>query len=327
MAFLTILVAGFFLFNGCSGKAPQKVYRVGILSSLSQLHASIDGFKEKMAELGYIEGKNIIYDTHKTNPDPVTSKQVLNKFVADKVDLIFVSPTETALVAKAATKGTNIPVVFANAFLEGNNLVESVRQPGGNITGVRFPGPEYAAKRLEMLHEIMPQAKRIWITYDPNNPNNPPTLEVLRFLASSIGVTLVEVPVASVAEIQADLERRDKSGDINMDAIMFIPDWLVVSPDSIAVVDKFTAAHKMPVTNPAIGPRDHASTILGYTSDPFEVGKLAAVIADKIFRGTPAGRIPVVSPEARLQINYKKAQELGLTVPEGLLSRADEIIR
>jgi len=323
---LLILAALFtLLLSGCGAEKP-KVYRVGVLSGLVWFDASVDGFKAKMAELGYTEGENIIYDEYHTNMEPEKEKEFIRKFVEDKVDLIFVSPHEQALMAKEIAQGTGIPVVFSSAFIEGNDLVESVRQPGGNITGVRYPGPEYSARRLEILHEIVPQAKRIWVAYDPNNPVNPSTLEAMRLSATSIGVTLVEVPASSPADIKADLEKRDKSGDIGVEAMIQIPEPLSALPDVIAILNEFAVNHKLPVASPQLSPTN-TMAIFGYTYDLTEAGASAALSADKILKGAPAGTIPVISPEPRLQLNYKLTQELGLTVPESILIQADEVIR
>ena len=144
------------LLSGCGGAAAaSKVYHVGVLSGLDAFAPAIDGFKAKMTELGYTEGKNIVYDVQKTNVDIDAYKKITQKFVQDKVDLIFVFPTEAAMEAKAATQGTNIPVVFDLAFtdVKGIDLINSVREPGGNITGVRFPSVDIASKRLEILLE------------------------------------------------------------------------------------------------------------------------------------------------------------------------------
>ena len=105
-------------------------------------------------------------------------KSVLQKFVADKVDAIFVFPTEASLEAKTATQGTNIPVVFNFAFIEGMGLVDSVRAPGGNITGVRYPGPDIAIKRFEIMRALVPQAKRMLIPYQKGYPIVTPQVEV-----------------------------------------------------------------------------------------------------------------------------------------------------
>ncbi len=313
------------LLSGCGAPTP-KVYRIGILSGVDAFAAMADGFKAKMTELGYVEGKNVVYDMQKVNADPAAEKQALSKFVADKVDLIFAFPTESAVAAKAATQGTTIPLVFAFANLEGVDLVKSVREPGGNITGVRYPGPDLAVKRFEMLMQFAPQVKRLWITFDANYPATKSALEVLRPATSAAGVTLVEVPVASVADIQADLEARAKSGDIGMDAILIMPEVISQSPDGWAVISKFAAEHKVPIAGSAGFEADQGA-IFSYIPDNVETGKLAASLADKVLKGTPIGTIPVVTPESYLRINYKTAQQLGLTVPEGLLKQASEVIR
>jgi len=324
----TILVGAIalaLLLNACGSSTP-KVYRVGILSGLDFFATTVDGFKAKMTELGYVEGQNIVYDIQKTNFDPAVEEQILNKFVADKVDLILVFPTEVSLAAKKAIQGTNIPVVFANANIEGVGLVGSVREPGGNITGVRYPGPDLAIKRFEILHELAPQAKRLWIPYQQGYPIVPPQLEVLRPVAAAAGVTLVEAPTANVAALQADLQARAKSADIGLDAILIISEPLTVTPDAFVVIAQFAAEHKLPIGGALMAVGDYKS-IFGVSTDNIAVGRQAAPLADKILKGAAAGSIPVVSAESFLQINYPAAQALGLTVPDGLLRQAAHVIR
>ncbi len=308
--------------------APKKpkVYHVGILSGLDIFADAIDGFKAKMTELGYVEGQNIVYDVQKTNMDMAACKSILQTFVANKVDLIFVFPTEPALEAKAITQGTNIPVVFSGASIEGVDLVQSVREPGGNITGVRFPGPDIAAKRLEIFHELVPWAKRMLVPYQRGYPSIPAQLDALRPVAEAAGVTLVELPADNLAEVEADLQTRAKSADIGYDAILCLAEPLMTTPDSNAVLVKFSAERKVPIGGCPVFEEGYGSIFMTKPDD-FENGKLAASLADKILRGTSAGTLPVVSPETLLWLNYKVAQELGLTVPEGLLSQAVEIIR
>jgi putative ABC transport system substrate-binding protein len=322
---LVFIVVSSLFVSGCGAEKPQ-VYRVGVLSGLDFFADTTAGFKAGMTELGYVEGENIVYDVQQANVDPVAYEQILKQFVADKVDLIFVFPTEAAAIAKVATQDTNIPVVFAHAILEGNDLVESVRQPGENITGVRFPGADLSVKRLELLHKLVPQAKRVWVAYLPVYPSVPGTLEALRQAASSIGITLVEAPVSSVADIQVDLQARSAAADMGLDAILLIVEPIAVSSDGFALISEFAAEHKVPICG-ALVSESEQSAVFSYIPDNGEVGELAAPLADKIFKGTSAGTIPVVSPENHLQVNYKVALELGLNVDEGLLSQADEIIR
>ncbi len=321
---LVIIFLIILILSGCGLK--PKVCHVGILSGLNLFVSIADGFKEEMTKLGYVEGKNIVYDLQKTNFEPDKERQILKKFVADKVDLIFGFNTEAALEAKEAAKRTNIPVVFANATIEGNNLVNSVREPGGNITGVRYPGTDIAVKRLEILHELMPQARRIWLPYQKNSPAVLPELEAVRPAAASLNITLIEFPCEDLAHLQAELKRRSQSGDMGFDAVIFIPEALSTTKADFEIIANFTRGRKIPIGGSAIVTKDYG-TVFAVTVNNAEIARLAASLADKIFKGIKAGTIPVLSPESVLKINYKVAQELGLKVSEGLLSQAIEIIR
>jgi putative tryptophan/tyrosine transport system substrate-binding protein len=310
------------LLHGCGSKQ-EKVYHVGILSGLDFFSSTADGFKAKMTELGYIEGKNIIYDIQKTQFDPAAEQRILKTFISNKVDLIFTFPTEVSVLAKDIAKETGIPVLFANANIEGVNLVKSVREPGGNITGVRYPGPDIALKRFEIMLQLMPHAKRILVPYQRNYPIITSQMEVLRPVALSKGVTLIELPASNALELQSELEKLSGS---HIDCILFIPEPLAVTPDGFAVLGKFAAKHKLPMGGALMSTKDYSS-VFGIATDNITVGKQAAVLVDKIFKGTAAGSIPVVSAENFLQLNYKAAHKQGLNVSESLLNQANEIIR
>jgi putative ABC transport system substrate-binding protein len=318
-------IVAIILLSGCA-KAP-KVYRVGILVGADTMSIIVDTFKARMTELGYVEGKNITYDVQESNADPAEEKRISDKFATDKVDLVFAFPGQTARSAKAALQGTNIPIVFANAVIEGTNLVDSVRSPGGNITGVRVPGTELTLKSFESLLEFTPRFERIMVIYDPNYPTTPSALEALRPAALSSNVTLQEVRITRVQDTQAVLEGLEESGEATMDAIMLLQDTIPRSSETIGLILKFADAHRVPVAGGPSAVVRNGGAVLSVTSDLVETGGLAASLADKILKGTPAGTIPVVSPQPRLFINYTKAQELGLTVPQGLLKQATEIIR
>jgi putative ABC transport system substrate-binding protein len=322
---MTLLVVATCIFLSSCSQKKTKVYRVGILSGLDYMNGAVLGFQAKMTELGYIENRNIIYDYRKTDFDIPTYKRILRKFVTDQVDLIFVFPTEASLEAKTAVQGTHIPVVFAVANIEDTGLVHSVREPGGNITGVRYPGPDLAIKRFEIIRELAPDARRMWIPYQRNYPIVASQLKALHHVAASSGVTLIEFPADDAAEVQEELSARAESGDIGMDAILFIAEPLAVTPDAFEVMGKFAAEHKLPIGGAYMMVNGYGS-IFGVNIETVATGKQAAVLADKILKGTPAGTIPVISSESFFQINYKVAQELGVTVPKGLLSSAHEVI-
>ena len=323
---LLILLLSFLLVSGgCSQKRP-KVYHVGILCGVPFFADTALGFKSKMQELGYQEGENIVYEMHTTTLDFAAEQRILKKFVADKVDLIVTFPTEVSLAAKAAAEGTGIPLVFANANIEGVDLVDSIRQPGGNLTGVRYPGPDIALKRFEVLLELVPRARKIWITYLKGYPIVASQLDLLRPAAASLGITLVEVPATGVTDIRADLESRSASGDIGIDAILTIAEPLAGKPEAYAAIGEFAGRHKIPLGGSPVAGIGYDS-IFGVATDNISVGKQAASIAAQILSGIPAGSIPVVSAESYLTINYTAAQQLGLNVQEGLLSQANKIIR
>jgi putative ABC transport system substrate-binding protein len=326
MLLITTMLVMFCVSLSSCAKKTQKVYRVGILCSFSPFINIADGFKAKMAELGYIEGKNIVYGLQIAHMDPKGEEQAARKFVEDKVDLIFAFSTEASITAKLAAQGTNIPVVFAMAGIEGNNLVDSVHHPGGNITGVRYTGPDNTVKRFEILYELVPNIKRLYATYNINYPANKASLEALRPVVSSLGITFVEAPVTKLEDIQADLQARSASEDTGIDAILIMPDDLSQSPDGFGAIVKFANEHKVPIGGGANFTAD-LGAVFSFVPDFFEIGATAATMADKIFKGTPAGTIMVVTANDHLRLNYKVIKELGLEVSEGLLSRAAEIIR
>jgi putative tryptophan/tyrosine transport system substrate-binding protein len=325
-ALVTMMVIAALVLSGCGAAQQTKVYHVGILSGLGFVADSTDGFKEGMTALGYIEGRNIVYDVQKTEFDVKAYQTILKKFVADDVDLILAFPTEATIEAKTATKGTKIPVLFTFALVEGMGIIDSVRAPGGNITGVRYPGPDFAVRRFEVLRQIAPNAKRIFVPFQRGYPIVAPQLEVLRPAAQAAGVTLIEFPADNAAELQAEFDARAKSVDVGMDAILFLVEPLAVTPENYAVIAKFAYEHKIPFGGVYV-PAENYTDIFGVDVISFESAKASAVLADKIFKGIPAGTIPVLSAEPFLNINYKVAQEFGLTVPDGLLKQANKVIK
>ncbi len=319
---------GYLLWKGVIQRKPPEgvVYQVGILNGLSFAAEAVDGFKAGMTKLGYIEGENIIYDLQETEFDMAIYRGVLQQFVADEVDLIFVFPTEASQESKAAIEGTDVPMVFCVANIEDTGLVDSLREPGGNVTGVRYPGPDIALKRFEVMRELVPEAKRMVVPYQRGYPIVPSQLEALGPVAEDAGVTLIELPADDAADVETGLEALAKEGDIGVDAILIIPEPLAVTPEPFLAMARFAFENKIPIGGAMMEVESYGS-VFDVGINHFETGKQAAPLADKIFRGTPAGTIPVVSSESYLKLNYKLAQEIGLTVSRGLLSRSDEIIR
>jgi putative ABC transport system substrate-binding protein len=315
------------LLSGCDGtQQNNKQYKVGILIGLGFASPIADGFKAGMNDLGYVEGKNITYDIQTTDFDMAAYESILKKFVADKVDLIVVTPTEASQEAKKLTQGTNIPVVFSFAFTEGMGLIDSVARPGGNITGVRFPGVDITLKRYEILRKIAPDARRIWMPYQKGYPIVPPQLEALKVASTADGVTLIPFAANNAADLQAELDKRAASSDPGIDVILMLVEPLTVSPDAFAIIAKFAYDHNIPIGGAYDKSGEYAS-VFGVNVDLLESGKLAAPLAQKIFEGTQAGTLPAVTPDNYFQLDYKAAQKFDLIIPDGVLKQADEIIR
>jgi len=319
---LVVLVSA--LVSGCGAEEP-KVYKVGVLAGLTFVADIVDGFKAGMAELGYKEGENIVCDVEVTDFDMATYQSALQRFADNEVDLIFVFPTEATLEAKAISEETGIPVIFNFAFIEGMGIIDSVREPGGNITGVRYPGPDIALKRFEIMQELVPGATKMIVPYQKGYPIVTPQLEALYPVAEAAGVTLIEMPAENPADLEAQLQALAESGETG-DAILVVAEPLGVEPNAFAVMGKFADEHNIPVGG-ALMSADGYDAVFGLNVEPVASGKDAAPLADKVLQGTRAGTIPVISAESFLQINYTAAQELGLAVDEGLLSQAAEIIR
>jgi putative ABC transport system substrate-binding protein len=322
--FVVICVLIVFL-SGCAGKTQEeKVYHAGILSGINYFSDVPDGFREKMTELGYVEGENILYDLHYSDFDMAVYREILRKFIDDKVDLIFTFPTEVAQEAKSMASGTGIPIVFVAANVEEAGLIDSVREPGGDITGVRWTGSEIALFRFETLHNLVPQAKRFLVPYQRGIAIIPSQLEAISLAADEIGIEILEVPADNPQELEENMQAITTD---DKDAVLFILDPLTPSPEGYAILNNFASKRGIPIGGTLFTSEDYEyDTLFGINPNNVEMGEQAAVLADKILRGTPAGTIPVVSAEARLTINYNAIQKMGLNISEGLLARADKII-
>jgi putative tryptophan/tyrosine transport system substrate-binding protein len=323
VAVVIIAVALLYFFVLKKEEIQPKTYHVGVLSAVDYFFPIVDALKTNMADLGYIEGENIFYDVQKG--PAVGNQAILNKFVQDKVDLIVVFPTEATLEAKEATKNTNIPIISLVAYFEGNGLINTTQNPGGNITGVRLSINEVCAKRLETLNKIDPSAKRIMVPYLKDYTTVQPGLDTVKTIAASLGLTIVEAPFASPPEMTSYFSAL-ASGDVGFDAILLIAEPVSIVTDFADQIFAFADAHKIPVAG--VDVKDVASgPILGIMASNSEYARLAAPIADKIFRGTLVGSIPIATPENDLEINYKVIRSLGLTVPEDVLDLATKVVR
>ncbi|MCB9445256.1 MAG: hypothetical protein H6669_13595 [Ardenticatenaceae bacterium] len=216
--------------------------------------------------------------------------------------------------------------MFAFALIEDMGIVDSIREPGGNITGVRYPGVDVALKRFEILHELVPDATRILVPYQRGYPIVQPQLESLRPIAEAAGVTLVEAPADNGTELGSILQEYVTADGVSFDAVLALVEPLSVAVDAYPVMVSFMAEHQLPFGG-AYVPEGDYRPLFGVNVDVWNSGYQSATLADKIFQGIDPGTIPVASAETYLEIDYKMAEMLGLTVPEELLALADEVYR
>jgi len=325
MLLITLLVMVGLLLSGCGTRETPKVYRVGLLSGVGAFNSVIDSFKAKMTELGYLEGKKIIYDFQAADGDAKKMSQIAEKFVTDGVDLILTTTTGAAKACRRATAGTDISVVFTIIVdAVGSGLVDNLRQPGGTVTGVSRPDQVFLGKRIEYLKKMSPDVKNLWIIYDPDYPTAGGSIPALRQAASSLGVELIETQVSTAEQLVAELKKRSGRDDAGVDALHIMPD--PINSNSAKEIIAFADEYNLPVAgNKPSHARDGA--LFSYCDDNIETGRLAASLADKLLRGNSTGTTPVLFSEPRLFLNYKTAQRLGLRIEEELLSQATEIFR
>ncbi|MBN1305950.1 MAG: ABC transporter substrate-binding protein [Anaerolineales bacterium] len=313
--------------SGCSSTgAGQQVYRVGILSGLSFLEDISNGFKEGMSELGYVEGENIIYDFQQTEFDMETYRSILQKFIDDDVDMIIVYPTEASIEAKAITAGMEIPVLFVYAVTEETGLVDNIGNPGGNMSGVRYPGIGIALERLEILLELVPDAKNILVPFQRGYPIVEAQMEALYPVAADLGVTLIELPVDSPEELEKEMLALITGDEAGFDAVLIIPEPLMVNPAAVTVLGEISYEYNIPAGG-AMASVGQYQTLYGVDVAPFDAGYQAAAMADKVFKGIDVGTLPVETSDTVLAISLPAAEAQGVDVSDAVLRKADTIIR
>ncbi len=298
----------------------DKTFTVALISNNSNGLRNVEGFREGMTELGYIEGENITYvfaDTFTPNDQLET---VLQSMVDQKVDLIFTAGTPTGEAAYRVVKPeTGIPVVFgviADPIKSG--VMENLTEPGANMTGVRLVDNQ--ARRMQWLVEIAPETKTVLVMYNPNDTAPVSALNQLQEDVENLAINLV---IRETPDEDAVQEVLDNLTD-DIDAIFMLPD----SVTSAKLADIVLAADErdLVVSGPSvIQVENGALYTYGFVHD--DVGKQAARIADQILKGSDPGKIPVETAEFYLVINLEAAEAIGLEIPDSTLQQAEVVIR
>jgi putative ABC transport system substrate-binding protein len=314
---LSVLIMLALLLTACRGVS--RTYTIGIINISSNQDETLRGFKEGMAELGYVEGENItyIYD------GPIRAEKLdaeAQALVNANVDLILSFTTPATQAAKRATAGTAIPVVFIPVTDPvGAGVVESLTRPGGNATGVTYTMQE--GKRLEWLLQVAPNVKHIYIVYNPNDQSPVLALKAVSETAVKLDVDLILRQAATTGEV--------KSAFLNIpseaDAVFLLPDSLVNI--SIADIYQLTIELRLPTSGPNVNTvNDGALTAYGVDL-AIAARQQAARLASQILQGAKPADLPVETAAFYSAINLRTAQAIGLDIPDTILRQANIVVR
>jgi putative tryptophan/tyrosine transport system substrate-binding protein len=316
-------VAGGLLAAPLAVRAQQvgKVYRIGMLEAIpaAQNAANLDALRKGLRDLGYVEGRNLVIEYRSADGRAERFPALAAELVRLKVDLIVTRGTPAARAAKNAT-GT-IPVVMATMG-DPRAIVASFAHPGGNITGVTTFSTELTAKRIELLKELVPNLSRVGLLHNMGNPAAPPEWEETKTAVRSLGLQAELLDVRS----QGDLGRAFEV------AVRQHVDALVIGADGLTQMHQQTivdlaARNKLPAVYPA---REfvEAGGLMAYAVNYPDLYFRFASFVDKIFKGAKPAELPVEQPtKFEVVINLKTAKVLGITIPQSLLVRADDVIR
>jgi putative ABC transport system substrate-binding protein len=283
---------------------------------------TIKGFREELKKLGYIERKNVLIEINDLKGDQAALKSAVAELVKKKVDLIFTSGTRTTQAAMEATK--EIPIVFRHpADPVKLGFMKSMSQPGGNVTGVAAFSGETTQKRLEILREFIPNLRRVHIFYDSNNPFARENFADAKKRAEKMGVDVAEHSIKTPDEMKTGLHGLPKkqAGE----AIFEVSDDLVESQADLI----FDTARQKALPTMFEG-ADWAikGAMLSYGANYQEMGRQAAALADKIFRGRSPKTLPAErAAKYDLLVNLRMANAIGVAIPPATLKKADKVIR
>jgi putative tryptophan/tyrosine transport system substrate-binding protein len=297
-----------------------RMYRIGVVLHGGSYSAALDGLRDGLKELGFEEGRQFVFHVRETKGDLKSVDALARSLEAEKVDLIYSVATSVTVAVKNATK--TVPIVFyAGTDPVAFGLVDSFRKPGGRLTGVHGQFTDLAAKRLQLLKEMIPKLSRVVTFYSPANPAARESIKIGRDAARQLKVELIERPVASVEELRAGL-RALQPGEA--DAIFYVADAMVTSQAEMVI--EIAISKKLP-TMYADKESVAKGALASYGVSYYAFGRTAAKNVHRILLGADPGNLPVEQLDRpHLVINLKTAKALGLVIPQTLLTRADEVI-
>jgi len=305
-------------------QSAAKIARIGLLTLsplTSQPSPSRVALIQGLRDFGWVEGSNLAIETRSANGKPERLPALTAELVRLKVDVIFAADPVSAAAAKQVTAA--VPIVFMTlGDPVAGGLVASLARPGGNLTGCAGMDPELAGKRLELLKQIVPRSTRVALVTNPSNPLNPTHVREAEKAATALGIRLQVVEVRDPDEFERAVAVIAKDR----------PDALYVlgSPNPFSQRARVLGLVER-ARLPAIWVESTWVTdggLIGYAPNQPDMFRRGAWYVDRILRGAKPGDLPVEQPtKFELRINLKTAKALGLTIPQSLLQRADEVIQ
>ncbi len=296
--------------------------RVGVLapSTHAKEQVILKPFFDEMRELGWIEGQTVVYDRVYADDQQQNLTKLAAELVARKPELIYAPPTVAALAAKQAT--STIPIVFTTLTDPvGNGLVASLARPGGNATGVINVIESLVPKRLELLHEILPDTRRVGMLRDPTERQSDASRRSVDQAATALGLTLVWAEMSGPSELDTAMAKLIGQG---VGVIYAGP--TIASNLRLRIVEVANRKRVPVILNRAS--ELESGGLFSYGSSLADQLRRSAQMVDKILKGAQPADIPVEQPSKfELAINLKAAKALGITIPQSILLRADEVIQ
>jgi len=310
----------------CSSAEAQqaaRIPRIGILIGASApfFSARVEALRQRLRELGYVEGKNIVIEYRYAEGKLERLPDLAAELVRLKVDIIVTTGSNTLLAKKASP---TIPIVFALAADPvGDRLVSSLARPGGNITGLSLMAPDLDGKRLELLKEAFPKVAGVAFFWEPgSDTRGNRALTEMEAAAKALRLKLQSLPVRSLDDFESAFARAKKE---HAQALITTPGPLVNSAQR-QVLD-FAAKNRLPAIY-AFSEFVEAGGLMSYSPNLADLWRRAADFVDKILKGTKPADIPVEQPmKFEFIINLTAAKQIGVTIPPNVLVRADKVIR
>lgn len=321
---VTLAIAASSPTSSPSAADDKKIWKVGILwhaANLEEEAVMFGPLTQGLRELGYVEGRNIVFEhtyvDEKYELFPARAQELLSH----KVDLIVASVVAAAVAASRLTK--DVPIVFTTSSGDPAKigLVESIRRPGGNVTGLTLFAPEMTVKHLDLLREIVPGLSRVAVLWNPSNEDHPSVVKGVEEAAKRFNLEVVAVGARGPGEFPAAFASIEKAN----------ADGLIVLVDSMLRVNRkpivaFAADRRLPAI---YATRDYVESggLMGYGACvPCNFRRSARYIVD-ILKGAKPADMPVEQPSKfDILVNLKTAKALDITIPQSILLRADDVI-